>query len=162
MSKFFMMVGLPASGKSTQANLIHNISGAGIVSTDTLRAEILGDINSQDNKDVIFDMAHSFIIADLHKGNSVIFDATNLTVRNRMLLLEKIKFIPNVEKCAIVMDVPLGLCKERNQKRDRQVPDEVLERMDRQFTRYQFPSFAEGWDTIITISKREDKQDGRD
>lgn len=162
MSKFFMMVGLPASGKSTEAKKLQHIYNADIVSTDVLRAELLGDTNSQVNNSYIFDVAHSLIISSLHKGGSVIFDATNLQKVRRVALLERLKNIADVDKVAVVLDPPLSLCKKRNEARERVVPEEVMDRMNSQFTRYQIPTCEEGFDTVVYIQKVEDKDNGGD
>ena len=51
MIKFFMMIGLPASGKSEQAKKLAAEYNAEIFSSDELRVEMVGDVHYQeDNK----------------------------------------------------------------------------------------------------------------
>ena len=53
MPIFFMMVGLPYSGKSVYAEGLREKFGAEIHSSDAIRAEILGDVQDQDRKSVV-------------------------------------------------------------------------------------------------------------
>ncbi len=54
MNKLYMMIGLPASGKSTIAKEIAEKENAVIISTDDLRQELLNDVNSQADNNLIF------------------------------------------------------------------------------------------------------------
>ena len=58
MTKFIMLVGLPASGKSTYAERLKE-KGYHIHSSDKIREELTGDVNSQDKNIDVF--------AELHK-----------------------------------------------------------------------------------------------
>src|SRR5574344_887809 len=51
---FYMMVGLPGSGKSTKAEQIKNEFGAQVFSSDTLRKEKFGDEKVQKDANEIF------------------------------------------------------------------------------------------------------------
>lgn len=51
MPMFYMMVGLPGSGKSFTAESIPN---AVVHSSDAIRAEVLGDENDQTQQDLVF------------------------------------------------------------------------------------------------------------
>ena len=71
MSIFYMMVGLPASGKSTVAN---SLGGNVIVrSSDELRDKLLGDINDMSNNSGVFDILHSLVKSDLYCGKDVVY-----------------------------------------------------------------------------------------
>lgn len=54
MSKMYMMIGLPASGKSTIAKEIAKSEDAIIVSSDEIRKEF-GDINDQSKNTKVFE-----------------------------------------------------------------------------------------------------------
>ena len=49
---------------------------------------------------------------------------------------------------AVFFDVPLAVCMERNSKRDRQVTDEVMQKMAE---RLRPPSFKEGFEKITVV-----------
>lgn len=54
MVKFYMMIGLPASGKSTIAKEISESEDAVIVSSDEIRRE-MGDVNDQSKNTEVFE-----------------------------------------------------------------------------------------------------------
>lgn len=54
MNKLYMMIGLPASGKSTIAKELSKSEDAVIVSSDEIRRE-LGDINDQSQNTKVFE-----------------------------------------------------------------------------------------------------------
>lgn len=56
MSKLYMMIGLPASGKSSIAKKIAKSEDAVIVSSDDIRKE-LGNINDQSQNEKVFEIA---------------------------------------------------------------------------------------------------------
>ena len=72
---FYMLVGLPASGKSSESDRL----GAVIVrSSDYLRDKLCGDINDMKNNGAVFTILQSLVRADLYHGKDVVYDATNL------------------------------------------------------------------------------------
>ena len=63
--KFIMMVGLPASGKSTYALELADTYNANIHASDSISEELSGDINNQDINDIVFKTLHNRIKKDL-------------------------------------------------------------------------------------------------
>ena len=55
MNKLIVLVGLPASGKSTYANTLAEIPNTIVLSSDKLRKELLGDESCQTNNQLVFD-----------------------------------------------------------------------------------------------------------
>lgn len=143
MPIFMMLVGLPGSGKSTHAQqLIEN--GYIIHSSDAIREELTGDVNNQDLNSKVFETLHKRVKEDLANGNNVIYDATNLNWKRRKAFLQELNKI----KCWKVCDViatPFEVCLVQNDKRDRKVPYDVIDRMYRNFD---IPYYNEGWDRI--------------
>ena len=64
MSDFIMLVGLPASGKSTYAEKLRK-DGYHIHSSDKIREELTGDVNSQDKNTDVFVELHKRVKLDL-------------------------------------------------------------------------------------------------
>ena len=89
MNKLYMMVGLPASGKSTIAKEIAKSKKAIIVSSDELRKELLGDINEQSQNAKIFEEVEKRIKEGLKQGN-VVYDACNINYKKRRAFLQKL------------------------------------------------------------------------
>lgn len=70
---FIMMVGLPYSGKSYYAEKLSKEYGAVVYSSDAIRAEILGDVQDQNNNGKVFEVLHRRVYDDLSNGKSVIY-----------------------------------------------------------------------------------------
>ena len=68
--KFIMMVGLPGSGKSRQAEQLAEVHNANIHSSDAIREELSGDVNNQDINNLVFKTLHTRIKEDLRNGQS--------------------------------------------------------------------------------------------
>lgn len=139
---FTMLVGLPASGKSTKAKELSE--NAIVLSSDALRVEMFGDVNHQENNGELFNELHSRIKGFLKLGYNVVYDATNINYKRRMAFLAELKNIP-CEKVCVIMATPYEECLKRNAKRERKVPEHVIARMYRQFN---IPYWYEGWDDI--------------
>ena len=139
-----MLVGLPGSGKSHEAQRLAEKYDANIHSSDAIRAELLGDVNAQDANGVVFTTLHNRVKEDLRNGKNCIYDATNISYKRRMAFLNELKNIP-CEKICVLMATPYATCLKNNQSRDRSVPEYVIERMYRHFD---VPWYYEGWDQI--------------
>lgn len=146
MPTFFMMVGLPASGKSTKAKYMRDVyKGSVLVSTDSIRREVFKDEKDQTHNVEVFKIAQQRIREALLEDRDVIFDATNLKRKQRMGIL---KSLPKCRREALVMATPYETCLERNRDRGRVVPEEVIKKM---YFGYQPPHYAEGFDCIDYI-----------
>lgn len=142
----YVCVGLPGSGKSTWANA----QGLPVVSTDAIRKELFGDESIQRNPQAVFGIAFKKLQEQLKKGNSVIFDATNLTIKNRKNIFKKIY---PFSAHAIVFPISANECIERIKTRERKVPSKVILNMQKHF---QLPSKEEGFEEIVILQKKLD------
>lgn len=146
MLEFIMLVGIPASWKSTYSYELEK-SGYHIHSSDEIRKELTGDENNQTINIKVFQALHKRIKSDLEKGISCVYDATNMSMKRRIAFLNEIKKYNCYNKCVLFV-TPIEVCKERNQNRDRKVPDHVFDKMLKQF---QCPYYYEGWDEIEIV-----------
>ena len=94
-------------------------------------------------------MAEEFARDCLSAGKNVILDATGITKVARHKELYEICNDLNVTKVSYEVLVSLKTAKERNRNRDRQVPEQVIERMH---NRYEKPTKEEGFDYLISIN----------
>lgn len=147
MNKFIMMVGLPASGKSTIAEELSIKENAIIHASDELRKELFGDENTNDKNDVLFQELHKRIKNDLSEGRNVIYDATNIDSKRRKAFLQEIKGLNVFKKCILAVK-PYEECVAQNASRERSVPEYVIRKMLLNFT---IPQWYEGWDDIEII-----------
>lgn len=150
MTQFIMLVGLPASGKSSYAKRFFDYR---VIESDAYRKKNYGDEKVQGDNTKLFEEIHKDILKYLESGKGVVLDATNLTYKNRKSLLDK---IPNgVAKACILFATQYKICLERNSTRERKVPEHVMERMYKSF---EVPLYSEGWD-LIEVLYTYDKED---
>lgn len=151
--KFIMMIGLPGSGKSFCANKLKEKNTNTLVfSSDEYRIKVLHDETDQSNNALVFntlynDMTHA--IANAKDDTWIIFDATNLSSKDRKRCFSRLSVVKNFdkfEKVACVMTTLLSECINRDANRARTVGQDVILRMS---NRYTCPSEAEGFDKII-------------
>lgn len=145
MNKLYMMIGLPASGKSTIAKDIAKSEGAIIVSSDEIRKELFGDINDQSNNVKVFEEVINRTKFYLANKYNVIIDATNINYKKRRHLLNSIDNLHGKDRIAILVATPYEECLERNKLRERKVPEEVIKRM---YFNFYIPQYYEGFDDI--------------
>jgi len=80
-------------------------------------------------------------------------DATNLTPQERQGWIKLAKDY-GYEVQAVLFDVPLEVCMERNRRRDRVVPEEAMRRMA---GKLKPPAFEEGFSkiTVVRVKQKE-------
>lgn len=143
LGKFIATSGIPASGKSSFAKELAGKEDAIIVSSDTIRKEIYGDVSCQDDPNRVFKLMKQRSNDVLRAGKSVIFDATNLSARKRAHIIKQEIKASSYE--IYYMATPYDICLQRNKRRSRQVPDAVMEKM---YKAIQIPFKSEGWDKV--------------
>lgn len=185
MADLYVMCGIPGSGKSTVAQKVAaRNEGTVIVSSDGMREKYFGDENKLYDKNVLKEqmaeyaklfplnekakknIGHDFIfrkvdeacIDALRNGHDVIYDSTNLSCVSRARILHKFDGIR--DKAYIVyVDCPLELALERNAKRARVVPEDVIRRMysrleppkEKENFKKGFINYDKDWTAVITI-----------
>lgn len=147
MSNFIMLVGLPASGKSTLAEKLSKEENAVILSSDEIRKELLNDVNSQDHNVQVFEVMNSRTKELLLKGKNVIYDATNINRKRRMHLINH--EIKADEKVVYYLNEHVISTYFRDEDRARTVGREVINKM---YKTMQIPVENEGWDKVIYTS----------
>ena len=154
MRELIVTMGIPGSGKSTIAA---KTPTKHVICPDNIREMLFGDPTHQDNNDLVFAHAHSRLKTILNDGESVLFDATNVQAFARKELLDIAAQYPGTWKVLLVVDVPLAVAKERNAKRDRVVPEDVLDRMHARFMQSLSQIGFEQWDAIRFVRFDESK-----
>ena len=147
MTNFYMMIGLPGSGKSYYCNQL----GCEVVSSDAIREELFGDVNDQTHNNEVFNEVHNRIHNFLKSGTDCCYDATNLSRKRRRAFLNTVP--KNVHKTAIMIVRSFDECVKNNNNRDRVVPIEVIERMFKHLT---IPALEEGFDEIRFIIEHDE------
>lgn len=143
MSRFIMLVGLPASGKSSLSVFL-SATGFNVHSSDTIRKELLGDQRDQTGNDTVFNTLHKRIKEDLKNGVDTLYDATNISQKRRIAFLREIERYDVVKECHF-MATPYEICIERDAARENSVGKAVIDKMYKSFY---VPQYYEGWDKI--------------
>ena len=141
--ELIILCGIPGSGKTTYAekNCL-----AFHLSSDAIRKELYGDENTQGNPAEVFALMQDRAIEALNNGYDVIYDATNITRKDRASIIAKCPKFVKIE-CHIIW-APIETCIERDAARERTVGKEVIDRM---LKRFQAPYYDEGIDKIKVI-----------
>jgi predicted kinase len=146
-----LAIGLPGSGKSSWFKR-HNVVP---LSSDMVRSLLFDDVREQRFQDLVFSNLRSMLKARLIAKRPMNYvDATNLTPQERQHWIKLAKDY-NYEVHAVFFDVPLEVCLERHQRRDRVVPDDVMRRMA---AKLKAPAFGEGFAkiTVVRVKKKEE------
>jgi predicted kinase len=146
-----LAIGLPGSGKSSWFKR-HNVVP---LSTDMVRSLLFDDVREQRFQDLVFSNLRSMLKARLIAKRPMNYvDATNLTPQERQHWIKLAKDY-NYEVHAVFFDVPLEVCVERHQRRDRVVPEDVMRRMA---AKLKPPTFPEGFAkiTVVRVKKKDE------
>jgi predicted kinase len=143
--RIVVLVGLPGSGKSTYLAQL-GVTG---LSSDTIRGLLADDETDQTIHEHVFQTLRYLLRQRLAIGRPVTYiDATNLTVEERRPYIGIGKsYGCDVE--AVFFDVPLEVCRARNARRQRVVPEEAMAKMAAKLAP---PDIEEGFSRVTAIT----------
>lgn len=146
----YVMVGASGSGKTTLAKELKKLFETTYsVSSDDIRETLWGNASDQQNPKKVFNVCENYIIGFADQNVNVIFDATNLykKYRKRWVELGKQHFDKVV---AIWCNTSKVNCLVNQDKRERQVPTNIVER---QWDGLEPPRLDEGFDEVWIVSE---------
>ena len=140
MNNFYVLCGIPGSGKTTFSQELAKSTNSKLYSFD----DIPESNNPKKYKDVKEKM-YQEILRDLSAGNDIVLDDLHTQLKWREDLLDIVKDV-DCKKILIVMTTSLEECLSRNQQRKNRLPDFVVQILNR---KYEIPTLDEGWDEIV-------------
>ena len=145
--KLILLVGPPGCGKSTYArDYISNHFDTIHLSSDLIRKELWGDEAIQGDNSEVFSLMQTRAIEALNNGQNVVYDATNITRKDRSYIIKLCPKFVQIE--AHIVWASIEMCIERDAARERTVGKEVIDKMLKKF---QAPFIDEGIDEIKII-----------
>lgn len=142
-----LLVGPPGVGKTTYAEkYISKHSNTVHLSSDKIRKELWGDESTQGDNNEVFYRMQTRAVDGLNFGYDVIYDATNMTRKDRARIIAACPKFARIE--THIIWTPIETCIERDAARKRTVGKEVIDRM---LKRFQAPYYDEGIDEINII-----------
>ena len=147
-----LLIGPPASGKTTLAGVLAELTGAVVLSTDLLRQELFGDAAVQGPWRDIEALLHQRIQELVAAGTPVIVDATHARRPWRLVLTQALALPAPVEWIGWWLYTPLSTCLQWNQTRQRLVPEPVIRELAAALADPIFgPSRAEGFAAVVAV-----------
>jgi len=147
-----LLIGPPASGKTTLAGVLAELTGAVALSTDVVRSELFGDAAVQGPWRDIEALLHRRIQASVAAGVPVIVDATHARRPWRLAITQALSLPAPVEWIGWWLYTPLSTCLQWNQSRKRLVPEPVIREMAAALADPAFgPSRAEGFAAVVAV-----------
>jgi len=147
-----LLIGPPASGKTTLAAVLAELVGGRVVSTDAIRAELFGDASFQGPWSEVETTFHAWIREAVAKGVPAIIDATHAQRPWRLAITQGLTLLAPVQWIGWWLTTPLEQCLAWNQQRAQPVPTEVVARMANHLNdRQRPPHRQEGFAQLITL-----------
>lgn len=154
--RLLVLIGLPGSGKSSlAAALVQQCPQRCLIATDVIRSQLFGDEAIQENwlkvwREVGKQFQHA--VQQIATGQSLeaVYDATNAVRRDRRRVIALAHAYGFTNITGIWVNTPLEVCLQRNQQRDRRVPDSVILQMYRRLMGAP-PAVADGCDRVLEI-----------
>ena len=153
MNNLYLMVGAPASGKSSYANNFAESSGKPIkvVSRDAIRFSLLDDGAPYFSKEkAVFSKFIKEINEGLDKGD-IIADATHINEVSRMKVIKRIDLSKCKVSCIVLLtDEPIAIKRNHLREGRARVPDQVIRDSYARFTHPKTDNFH--YDKIIEVN----------
>ncbi|KEF42154.1 MAG: hypothetical protein ER33_07270 [Cyanobium sp. CACIAM 14] len=147
-----LLIGPPASGKTTLAGVLAQLTGAVVLSTDAVRDEVFGDAAVQGPWRDIEALLHQRIRDAVAAGLPVIVDATHARRPWRLAITQALTLPAPVEWIGWWLFTPLATCLQWNQTRARLVPEPVIRELAAALADPVFgPSRSEGFAALVAV-----------
>ena len=129
--KAYIMIGMPASGKSSLAHrMVRNWPNHVEVNLDYCRSIINGNQDDQGNIQLVLELRELLLKAAIANNKHVIISDTNLAPGFRETLIHQLRYLGFKTIIKIVMTTLPEVCMERNNSRPNPVPEDIMLRFE--------------------------------
>ncbi len=158
MKKVILGIGISGAGKTTILKEFAQKYDYIYLCPDDIREEILGNAADQSKNKEVWAEAKQRMSDYLAQGKTVVFDATFTQAIQRKAFIDFARESGADKIQGILFDTPLDIAIERNAKRERQVPEYAIQRMNNDLKTAQ-PNISEGLDSIFTLNEYQELVD---
>jgi protein phosphatase len=148
-----VLVGPSGCGKSTLA--AKHFAPTEVLSSDRFRAIVADDEADQRATPAAFELLHHALELRLSMGKLTVIDATNVERRARTPLV-RIARESNVQAVAIVLDLDLATCVERDRGRSRSVGEAIIREQRDELARDLADLAREGFRSVTVLRTLEE------
>lgn len=152
MKRLILLVGVPGSGKTTLAQSLVK-KGFERLCADDIRLELYSDAAEQGDAKEVFAIFFKRLEALLEDENNIVIDNTNIKFDHRQQIIDRARRSKYTDIQLWVLDVPLAVCLERNKKRERQVPEDVITNLFNTLNGRGKPKIEEGQIVIVKANE---------
>ena len=158
-----LLIGPPASGKTTFSQSLAPLLNAKIISTDLIRKELWGDELHQGPWEKVEEKLHSQLKKYVSEGKSVLIDATHAKRSWRLALTQGIIYERQIEWIGWWLETPREICLKWNKKRERTIEEKVISQYYEDINDERFgPCRAEGFSSILKYDPSKSKPTKKD
>lgn len=145
-TEIILLVGASNSGKTTFANLALQSCPTPFIyiNADKMRGLIGKDESDQSVNGLVFATLERMCDYLMSLNKPIIVDCTNYNKKNRKLWVALAKKY-NYKLAAVILNTKIEECIARNEKRDRKVPVEIIQK---HFDNFEVPTLEEGFESI--------------
>lgn len=140
--RLVLLVGAPASGKSTIANGLEE-AGLKLVGLDRIREHHYGDEGILGDDQEVLDIFYRDLSERFRQKQPVVVDNTNVFTEHRQAIVDLARRAGYKDICLMLLEVPLRVCLKNNRRRIRRATPDFIKERHAQLQR-QRPSPIEG------------------
>lgn len=146
-SKIFITIGLPASGKTTLAKMLHDVHRTFDLNLDNMRSIVCGDESNQAVTSEALRL-RDLLLASLIKNDiDIVISDTNVVEEHLTSLVENILSLGVDHKNIILIEMTTSYdeCLHRNASRERVVPEDAMKRMRKHLSANPYTAIHSSW-----------------
>lgn len=148
-------IGIPGSGKTSTLKKFAEKNSYVYICPDDIRSELSGgDTADQSKNKEVWENTYNLAAKALQSGKTIVVDATFANPSQRKAFLEFLRNSGAEKIQGLYVDTSLEIAKERNSKRERKVPEFVLERMHASIKETPL-ALSAGLDSLIVLNENQ-------